>query len=100
MGEGTLGMPMIGVEKSKSLFMGSSLLKVVLTCLMADKSLYAGIIYAGRIYNSATETNYVVWLHDCQYLNGAGVFQTVMAENIFLSALLVGNAFLMQGIRL
>jgi hypothetical protein len=27
-----------------------------LTCLKADKSLYAGIIYSERVYNSATET--------------------------------------------
>jgi hypothetical protein len=30
-------------------------MKLILTCLRADKPLYAGIIYAGRAYNSATE---------------------------------------------
>jgi hypothetical protein len=32
-----------------------------LTCLKADKSLNAGIIYSGRVYNSATETKNTSW---------------------------------------
>ncbi len=42
--------------------MGDSPFDYFITCikitrLRADKSLYAGIIYASRVYNTATETN-------------------------------------------